>query len=152
ASSPRKFVFPANTLIGPAQYLVLYADNTDGTPGIHLGFNLKAGGDDLFLFDKPAQGGGLVDSVTFGVQLPDYSIGRAPNGAWTLCAPTFGAANIVVALSDYHRLKINEWLSDVQFAAYNDLIELYKSVDSPAALCGYLLFDSYDLTRIHMSF
>src|SRR5439155_3387819 len=133
-TNPRKFVFPLNTLIGPGQYLVLYADNPDGTPGIHLGFNLKAGGDDLYLFNKPANGGGLIDAVMFGIQLPDYSVGRSPYGGWTLCTPTFGAANITVPLSDFRRLKINEWLADAQFAADNDFVELYNPGAAPAAL------------------
>ncbi|PYK99745.1 MAG: hypothetical protein DME19_07605, partial [Verrucomicrobia bacterium] len=142
ATSPRKFVFPPNTLLGPGQYLVLYADNNDGTPGIHLGFNLKAGGDDVSLFDKPAGGGGLLDSVSFGIQLSDYSIGRAHDGEWTLCTPTFGAANIPVPLGDYHRLKINEWLADAQFAANNDFIELYNPGASPAPIGGLFLSDA----------
>jgi hypothetical protein len=142
AASPRKFVFPANTPIAPGQYLVLYADNPDGTPGIHLGFNLKGGGDDLYLFDKPARGGGLLDSVVFGIQLADYSIGRTRDGAWALCSPTFGAANTAVPLGDPRRLKINEWLADAQFTANNDFIELYNPAASPVALGGLFLSDA----------
>lgn len=142
ASSPRKFVFPLNTLLGPGQYLVLYADNNDGTPGIHLGFSLKAGGDDVYLFDKPTNGGGLIDSVVFGIQLADYSIGRAQDGGWALCAPTFGAANVALPLSDFHQLKINEWLADAQFAANNDFIELYNPGALPAPLGGLFLSDA----------
>src|SRR5213079_2373393 len=107
-----------------------------------LGFNLKAGGDDVSLFDNLAKGGGLIDSVTFGVQLADYSVGRATDGAWTLCAPTFGQANSAVPLSDPHRLKINEWLADAQFAADNDFIELYNPGAAPAPLGELFLSDA----------
>src|SRR5207249_9820531 len=77
ASIPYKYTFPGGTpLLGPGQFLVLYADSTTNA-GIHLGFSLKASGDDVYLRDKAANGGLLLDSVVFGVQVPDLSIGRA---------------------------------------------------------------------------
>ena len=58
----------------------------------HLGFGLKTEGDGVYLYDKA---GVLVDSVEFGLQLPDLSIGRVgPLGEWRLTVPTFGKANV----------------------------------------------------------
>ncbi|HXT41885.1 MAG TPA: lamin tail domain-containing protein [Candidatus Angelobacter sp.] len=143
AASPRKFVFPPGTPpLVAGGYLVLYADNASAAPGIHLGFSLKQNGDDVSLFDKLANGGGLVDTVSFGIQLDDFSIGRMPSGEWTLCSPTFGAANVDAPLADYHGLKINEWLADAQFAANNDFLELYNPGASPSMLGGLFLSDA----------
>ena len=38
ASVPDKFVFPAETVIPPGGYLVLYADNRTGDGDLHTGF------------------------------------------------------------------------------------------------------------------
>jgi hypothetical protein len=141
-AAPYQFIFPANTTLAPGAYLVLYADSAVGAPGMHVGFSLKQEGDDLSLYDKPANGGVLLDSVTFGLQLADYSIGRAPDGAWTLCRPTIGAANFVQACGNQRTLKINEWLADAQFVADNDFIELYNSDPLPVALGGLFLSDA----------
>ena len=75
---PFKFVFPAGTTLGPGQYLVLYADSDATPPGFHLGFSFKQNGDELFF---TAGNGMLFDSVTFGPQLADRSIGRLADGS-----------------------------------------------------------------------
>ena len=41
--APLKFLFPAGTLLGPGEYLVVQADAGNG-PGVHLGFGLKQDG------------------------------------------------------------------------------------------------------------
>ncbi|HEY5913715.1 MAG TPA: lamin tail domain-containing protein [Verrucomicrobiae bacterium] len=143
AALPNKFTFPAGTpLLASHQYLTLYADSQTGAPGVHLGFALKTTGDDLYLFDKAANGGALLDSVVFGVQLPDYSIGRGADGAWVLCRPTFGANNIAVLLGDAHHLKINEWLADGLFLANNDFIELFNADSLPVLVGGCYFSDA----------
>jgi hypothetical protein len=135
AAAPYKFTFPNGTpLLGPGQYLVLYADTQTGVPGIHLGFSIKANGDDIYLRDKTSSGGPLLDAVTFGIQIRDLSIGRAPDGVWTLCRPTFGAENLPLGLSDPHAVKINEWLTDELFLANNDFIELFNPGSLPVGL------------------
>ncbi|MHC4207591.1 MAG: lamin tail domain-containing protein, partial [Planctomycetota bacterium] len=88
---PGKFVFPGAS-IRSGQYLVLYADSDMTSAGIHLGFALNGDGEGLYLFDSSGQ---LLDSVEFGMQLPDLSFGRiGDNGRWTLTVPTFGQPNI----------------------------------------------------------
>jgi hypothetical protein len=141
AGSPYKYTFPGGTSLGAGQYLVLFADSQTGS-GIHLGFSLKASGDDVYLTDKAINGGSLLDSITFGIQVADFSIGRATDGTWVLCKPTFGTSNIALALGDQHALKINEWLADAQFLANNDFIELFNPTGLPIALGGCFLSDS----------
>ncbi len=141
ASSPRKFVFPAGTLLESGKYLVLYADNESGD-GIHLRFTLKQGGDDLYLFDKPANGAGLLDSVGFGLQLPDLSIGRLSEGRWGLTQPTFGGANRAAPTGDPAVLKINEWLAAVRLPGSDSFIELYNQDPLPTPIGGLHLSDN----------
>ena len=140
-SLPYKYTFPAGTTLGAGQYLVLFADSQIGS-GIHLGFSLKANGDDVYLTDKATNGGALLDSVVFGIQVADFSIGRAVDGTWVLCKPTFGGGNIALPLADPHSLKINEWLADALFLASHDFIELYNPATLPVALGGCYLSDT----------
>jgi len=136
-AAPRKYVFPTGTYIEAGQYLVLYADNNVTPPGFHLGFALNDQGEALYLFTADGQ---LLDSVSFGFQVPDLSIGRLQNGAWALCRPTFGAANQRVPLGDPDNLKISEWLA----SGLNPLpfIELFNSDPLPVSLGGLYLSDN----------
>ena len=140
-AAPNKFVFPAGVFIAARGYLVLYANNPDGTPGQHLGFNLNQEGETLWLYDKPANHGALLDSVTFGPQLTDFSVGRQSDGTWGLTAPTFGGLNQRAPLGDPTQLRINEWLAVGQSYFTSDFIELYNPNPLPVGLGGLFLSD-----------
>lgn len=71
---PRKYVLPSGTNINPDQYLIYYADKSLAMG--HLGFSLYSNGECLYLYDKLSNGGGLIDSVEFGIQPNSISIGR----------------------------------------------------------------------------
>jgi hypothetical protein len=134
---PDKFVFPSGTTIGAGKYLVLFADANAVTSGIHLGFALAEDGDALYLYGTD---GTLVDSVTFGQQLPDLSIGRVgPAGQWQLTIPTFGQANIAYPRGPANTLKINEWLANGQVLFADDFIEIYNPHPDPVDLGGMSL-------------
>jgi hypothetical protein len=136
---PATFVFPAGVTMNPGTYLVLYGDSgTDGSD-LHLGFGLKDEGDGVYLYDKT---GVLVDSVEFGPQLPDLSIGRAgPLGQWRLTKPTFGQPNVASVLGDSRTVKINEWLAGPEVLFSSDFIELYNPHANPVDLSGMMLTD-----------
>ena len=138
---PDKFVIPAGTTLGSGNYLVLYANDPDGTSGLHLGFGLAAEGETLYLLDTDANGSRVLDSIEFGLQLPDHSVGRLPGGAWGLASPTPGSANAAVATGDPAMLKINEWLADGAAPFFDDFIELYNPDARPVALGGLYLTD-----------
>ena len=77
----------------PGEYMVLVAD--PNTALGHLGFALDADGERVYLYDKLSNGGVLIDSVVFGTQLTDKSVGRTGREhKWTLTQPSFGSANI----------------------------------------------------------
>ena len=140
---PYKYSIPAGTTLAPGAYLVIYADANVLVPQPQTGFGLKQGGDTLTLTQSPAAGGAVADSIPFGAQVADYSIGRRPSdGQWDLCVPTFGSANVVAAQGAIANLKINEWLADAVALAPNDFIELYNSDTKPVALGNAYLTDN----------
>lgn len=93
-----KFQFPAGTTIAPYGVLRVWADE-DGTQGpLHANFKLSSTGESVALYN--AAGTALHDSITFGPQTADVSIGRLMDGQtpWvTLPAPTHLATNLPTA-------------------------------------------------------
>ncbi len=140
-ANPGQFTFPSNTTLAAGSYLVVYANNVDGTPGIHLGFSLGQDGDGVYLFDRATNGGALLDSVVFGLQIADKSIGRLSGGEWSLCQATPGAANTLQPLGDARKLKINEWLTAGALPYLDDFIEIYNGDSLPVAMGGLYLTD-----------
>jgi uncharacterized repeat protein (TIGR02543 family) len=142
---PRKFIFSSltvtTTIMNPGDYMVLYGDLQ--TLENHIGFALSADGEGLYLYDKPANGGALVDSVVFGPQINDFSIGRVGyGGVWKLNKPTFGQPNIAQPLGDPSKLKINEWLADEKVLFAEDFVELYNPQFLPVDLSDLYLTDN----------
>jgi len=137
---PTKFVFPGGITIDPSEYLVLFADSETTTSGIHLGFALNRDGEGIYLYDK---NGVLFDSVEFGPQLPDLSIGRIGyDSQWQLTVPTFGQANIAKPLGNPQALKINEWLAGGEVLFEDDYIELFNPHVFPVDLSGLYITDN----------
>jgi len=137
ANGPNQFVFPGGTSMAPGQYLVLFADVDPGTSGLHLGFALNSEGDRVYLYDRT---GVLLDSIQFGLQLADLSVGRVGSGGqWHLTVPTFGQANVTGPLGNPDTVKINEWLANEQVLFADDFIELYNPNANPVDLGGLFL-------------
>lgn len=141
SSNAYAFTFPAGTVVPPQDFLVVFADSETNTSGLHLGFALKQSGDALYLFAPANQGGQLLDSIQFGIQASDLSIGRFADGSWGLTQPTFGAPNVAQRLGDPTALRINEWLAATGNIFRDDFIELYNLDPSPVALGGLLVSD-----------
>ncbi len=95
-NNPRKWAFPAGTVIPADGYLIVWCDE-DGlaTPGLHASFKLSASGETLFLTDTDAAQNAILDSVTFSALAADEAFGRtaANADAWASLAPTPGAPN-----------------------------------------------------------
>src|SRR6185503_4632681 len=135
---PFKFQFPTGTMLNGGAYLLLHADSRTNTSGIHLGFGLDFSGETLQLVNTTT---GVVDSVTFGTQLSDLSIGRDRDGGWTLAHPTPGGPNSFVPLGDPRTLQINEWLANGQTLFLDDFIEIRNPAAQPVNLGGLHLTD-----------
>jgi hypothetical protein len=141
-----KFVFAAGTTLAPNATLVILADSLT-TPGIHAGFQLDGGGDAVYLYDTAASGQALLDSVVFGPQITDFSIGRTGAGlnTWALCTPTIGAANntAVATFGAPGSLVINEWFGNPDFRLNDDFIEIFNPLAQPVAMGGMKLTDDF---------
>lgn len=137
---PDRFVFPAGVTVDPGEFLVLFADANATTAGLHLGFGLDADGDAVYLYDSR---GALLDSVEFGRQLADLSIGRTGyDEQWRLTVPTFGQLNLAQPLGDPDAVRINEWLAAEEVLFADDFIELYNPSAWPVDIGGFCLTDS----------
>ena len=145
-AEPNKFEFNSSsvltTTMNPGDYMILYGDLTTFTN--HLGFAISADGEGLYLYDKANPDGShdLLDSVEFGPQINDYSIGRLGwDRQWKLNKLTFGSANIAQPLGDPDMLKINEWLANGQVLFDDDFVELHNPHPQPVSLGGMYMTD-----------
>ena len=143
-SQPMKFVFPAGSpTLGVGKYYLVWCDAvTDPNPqNIHTGFSFNASGEEVGLYEVRAGITNKLDGLKFGLQPPDYSLGRVPSGtgAFTLTRPTPVDANIVEPLGDPTRLRINEWMA--RPATGDDWLELYNPNTLPVALGGFYFTD-----------
>jgi hypothetical protein len=131
--SPGEFVFPPESSIPALGYLVIWCDSqTNTTPGLHAGFELDPDGDGVFLYDASSN---RVDGVTFGLQVPDRTLGRIAS-SWQLTMPTTNAANVAAAVGDASNLAINEWMAD-PLPGEDDWVELFnRSTTLPVPLYG----------------
>lgn len=93
-SKPTKSAFPANTIIQPKSYLTIWADEESpvGTE-THAAFNLSKSGEQIMISDGA---GYVIDSLRFGAQVTDISMGRCPNGTGNFVSmtSTFGTTNV----------------------------------------------------------
>lgn len=139
----RKFVFPSVEIPGGG-YLVVWCDaTTNTTPGLHTGFTLQRGGDDVYLYNAATS---RVDAVAFGLQLTNAPVGRIA-GEWVLNMPTPGADNAAAPLASASNLSINEWLASAP-AGQSDWIELHNPAAQPVALRGCYLSNTSSVHRI----
>ncbi|MDX1952127.1 MAG: lamin tail domain-containing protein [Verrucomicrobiota bacterium] len=143
---PRRWTFPGGTAIAPGGFLLVLMDagqpaSTSANGQLNSGFGLKASGDRLYLHNI---GNDLIDSVIFGAQALDFSIGRAAaGGTWGLNLPTPGAVNVSQPGGSSDGIKINEWMASP--SSGDDWFELYNPGNQPVALGGLSLSDKLDL-------
>ena len=118
AFKPQGYQFPAGSTIEPGQYLIVWADGDGGLcvrPKVpedgqdcpdptdpakdeyHLDFALERDGDEVFIFDVPATGHGVIHGTVFGPQALNKAWSLVPDGSrtgsFTVTDPTPGAAN-----------------------------------------------------------
>ena len=139
-SDPTRFTFPPNTMIPANGFLLLYGDSAIDLPGLFIGFNLNADGESLSLFDTDANDNAVIDTVTFGLQIPDHSISRI-NNIWQLSHPTLGTINQSLELGEPGEIRVNEWLSADDAVFENEFIELFNPLSQPVALGGLAMSD-----------
>jgi hypothetical protein len=96
-NNPRKWQFPAGTIVPAGGFLLIWADE-DGkdTPGLHASFKLDADGENLYLTDTDANFNSVRDRIRYPSQTDNQTYGRSPTNAdlWTTLKPTPAAANV----------------------------------------------------------
>jgi hypothetical protein len=91
-----KWTFP-DTSIAANGYLIIWADENGTQVGLHANFKLSASGEAVVFSDTSLT---IIDSLSFGPQTKDVSLGRCPNGTGTFMtmSPSFAARNHCPAL------------------------------------------------------
>ena len=141
-------MFPSASLMAPGGYRLLYCNSSLPPSANNTGFSLNASADSVFLFSPLTNGGGLIDGISFGLQTPDFSIGRTPNGTgtWALNVPTPAALNNAAGLGTLASLAVNEWMADP--VSGSDWFELFNSGSQPVALGGSFFTDDLTLKTL----
>ena len=90
-----KWPFPDGTMIGPDEYLIIWADEDEdqvSSTELHADFKISAGGEELLLVNAEME---IIDVIYFGEQEEDATFARIPNGTGAFAAsePTFNANN-----------------------------------------------------------
>lgn len=83
-----------DTVLNPGEFLLVWADKDEEQGPLHADFKLSGGGEFIGLYD--ADGLSPVDTLGFGPQVVDVSMGRRPDGSpsWVyLDPPTPGTSN-----------------------------------------------------------
>ena len=172
ANQAEFFRFPAGSMIPADSYLLIFMDDQTNFPGIHTTFIAygtnkttltlgRTGGrvklynlnlPDTFAFDFSDQ---LVDTIEFGHQIPNLSLGRVPEftGNFTLTRPTPAGGTIPYTAntpypfmsaptsSNQFTLKINEWMATNSVGWDQDWLEVYNPDTNIIAISGLVFVD-----------
>lgn len=98
--NPGKWAMPDDTL-APGGFVLFWADNDEGQGAFHTNFKLSKSGEQIGIFDSPSTGFAVIDSLTFGGQKTDVSMGRLPDGGpqWVFFDhPTPGWSNVTTGM------------------------------------------------------
>lgn len=136
---------PEETTVPPGDFLIVWADNDANDSGLHAGFKLSAGGEQVALYDR--DGVTLLESVTFGPQQEDISYGRLFNMdvVWQFFDKPSPLANNTAG---YMGL-----VADTRFSVdrgfYDEPVTVAITCDTPEAVIYYTLngADPFDAQR-----
>jgi len=126
---------PDLTVVPPGGYVLIWADGDTDDAGLHAGFKLSSGGEEIALFDT--DGAGLLDYVTFGEQRGNVSFGRTPDGGpdWAfMTSPTPGAAN-----AEGYAGIVEDVRFSVEHGLFSEPFTLTLTTDTPDAEIWYTL-------------
>ena len=139
------------TTIGPKDFMVLWADDTEAQGLLHLNFKLNAESEQIGLVQP--NGFDIMDSVSFSNVIDDAPIGRNVDGygifGYLLASP--GETNVQPV---FEGLYINECMASNRsiimddHGEYDDWIEIYNSNNYPVNTGGLFLSDQINNTLL----
>ncbi|MFH2144390.1 MAG: CotH kinase family protein [Bacteroidota bacterium] len=93
-----KWSFP-DTMIGANNYLIVWADEDGYQQGLHANFKIDKSGEPVYLSFSD---GAVIDSVILGIQSPDTTTGRYPNGTgpFVIMSPSFSCENFPLSYQE----------------------------------------------------
>ena len=145
--NPIMWMIPDGTSIDAGGYLLIWADKDVDQGPLHGDFKLGAGGEEIGLYGT--DGATLIDSIVFGDQAPDVSMGRIPDGGpdWQyLSTPTPDAANVADP-PEILELYVNELMADNvatiadEMGEFDDWFEIYNPGTEDVDLGGMFMTD-----------
>ncbi len=98
--NPTQWRIPADTVVAPRGYRLIWADGDSGDSGLHADFKLDADGEELVLC--AADGATVIDQVTLPALPGDTSYGRNPQapGEWLFFAERISAPLVAIAITE----------------------------------------------------
>lgn len=138
---------PPLSFIGGKKWALFIADGNPAAGATHVNFRLNANGETIRIYQGKTN---LIDAVDFGLQEPDVSQGRLPDGTDTIVSfadtPTPGNANYLPLTN----VVINEVLTHTD-PPLEDAIELYNPSPVAVNIGGWYLSDNQsDLKRFRI--
>ncbi len=131
--SASRLTLDADAVIDAWGYLIIEMDPSGGP------IEIDGGGGSLYLYDSEE----LLDSVDYGFQAVNYSIGRhGRDSLWQLNIPSPGNINKLAATAVSTPLRISEWLANPGQLNRNEFIELVNDSLYPVQMAGLRLSDS----------
>ncbi|HAB18729.1 MAG TPA: hypothetical protein DCE44_20100, partial [Verrucomicrobiales bacterium] len=133
-----RWTIPGNISLAPDGRLLIWATSRVLPSGnLNIGRELPDRGGVLTLSDDR---GRLLDSISFGFQLPDRSVGRTPDTWMPLASPTPALPNgEPQVLGGSSTVRFNEWL--VVSLNNGEWLELFNPEANPVNLGGHYLTD-----------
>jgi hypothetical protein len=148
-SKPSKWQFLSGTTIHAHEFLVVWADQDTGQPGIHAAFALSASGEAIVLSNKDLS---IVDSISFGIQTTNLSMARIPDGTGPFVRgrPTMGMPNVTTSATETPPLPTVLSLAQNYPNPFNPVTTIAFSlpVASPVTLEVYSLIGSRVATLV----
>ena len=85
-----------NYILGPKEFIILWADDEPDEGPYHLGFKLDADGESVQILQNTGREIAVIDVVDFGIQSDNYAYARNKDGlnSWGMMSPTPGYSNI----------------------------------------------------------
>ncbi len=146
--------YPDSVTVPAGGFILFYANKGEESSVLNLDFKLSGGGEAVGLWAPDSI---FVDSITYGDQSDDVSLGRFPDGDifWGFMSDyTPGTPNANPSPAAVE-LFINEFMAsnDEAFPGpqgdYPDWIEIYNAGTEAVMLGGYSLYDTLDATQAY---